>query len=301
MERADLLALGAGLRLDAHAANTVELLRGAGLPSIVLKGPAVERLLYDGVRQRDDIDLLVRPEDAATAGKVLQTAGFSLADVDRHASVWLRGDGVSVDLHTTLIGVGVSHEEAWAVLSGATQPLALDRGSVDVLSPPALALHVALHAGQHGEREGRPLDDLERALERLTPEVWKQAARLAERLDATAAFAAGLRLDPKGRELADRLGLPAGMTRAIALHAQTAPPTALGFERLGSIPGLGGKASFLARELVPRAGFMRAKYPVARYGVPGLALAYLWRPIWLARHAGPALLALGRASRKSKG
>lgn len=301
MERTDLLTLGAGLRLDAHAAATSERLRDAGVRSVVLKGPAVERLLYDGARRRDDIDLLVRPDDVAAAAKVLQDAGFSLADVDEHASTWLRAeDGLSVDLHTTLIGVGVGHEEAWAILSEQTVPLELPRGRVDVFGPPALALHIVLHAGQHGGRSGRPLDDLERALDRLEPQVWTDAARLAWRLKAVAAFATGLRLHARGRELADRLRLPTATTAEIALHAETAPPTALGLYRLRSIPGFRAKLSFLARELAPRPAFMRAVYPVARRGPAGLALAYLWRPFWLLRHTAPALLALRRAARAAK-
>jgi hypothetical protein len=56
-----------------------------------------------------------------------------------------------------------------------------------------------------------------------------------------------------------------------------------------------GKLRFVARHLVPPAGYMRVWLPIARRNRAGLALAYLYRPLWLAKGLVPALLARRRA------
>src|SRR5437764_1088382 len=76
-----------------------------------------------------------------------------------------------------------------------------------LLAAAGRALHVALHAAQHGARWEWGIRDLEQAVDRLPLGVWEQAAALAARLEATRAFAAGLSLLPGGDELRMRLGI----------------------------------------------------------------------------------------------
>src|SRR5207244_13632150 len=83
----------------------------------------------------------------------------------------------------------------------------------------ARALHVVLHAAQHGPTDERVLDDLELTLERVKPEIWPRVVELARRLDATDAFVAGLELSPDGRALVTRLELPPVGTAAAALRS----------------------------------------------------------------------------------
>ena len=200
--RRELLAVGATLALDSATAELVRLLRDGGVRAIVLKGPAIARLLYgDAPRSHDDIDLLVAPTDVGRAGERLSTLGFRLATVSDYAQPWIRADGVTVDLHTTLIGLGASPERAWDELARATERLQLRDAEVEVLAPEAVAMHVALHAAQHGVLAGKALTDLTLALERLPEEVWTRAADLARRLEAAPAFAAGLRLVPAGEDV----------------------------------------------------------------------------------------------------
>src|SRR5581483_9207244 len=144
------------------------------------------------------------------------------SDVPGHP--WIRGaDGASVDLHWTLPGVGAAPATVWEALSGSIRTITVAHVDVDAPSIPACALIVALHAAHHGRTADRPLADLARALERLDTETWTAAARLAERLDATAAFTGGLMLDPAGRRLATELRLPTDLPRELRLRAGDPP------------------------------------------------------------------------------
>jgi hypothetical protein len=143
----------------------------------------------------------------------------------------------------------------------------------------------------------QPLDDLTRAVERMPPATWEAAAALAERLDATPAFAAGLRLLPAGAELAERLQLSCDISAEVILRAGAAPPMALGFEWLTHVPGIRGKARLVLGKLVPDREFMIAWSSLASRGRAGLLTAYAWRLLWLACHAIPGFRAWRRAHR----
>src|SRR5439155_5327183 len=116
--------------------------------------------------------------------------------------------GLFVEGHRTLAGVAVPSDAAWTVSSQETEQMLVGGVSVEVLAAPARALHVALHAAQHGRRSEKTLTDLRLALEKLPYGVWEQAATLAARLEATPAFVAGLALLPEGDAIVERLDLP---------------------------------------------------------------------------------------------
>ena len=301
MERQDLLRVGASMKLDTVAAELTGLLARRDAPCVLLKGTTIARRLYDDeTRPHDDVDVLVREHDLDLVRDVLRALGFERAMTSDYAEPWIRsGDGVTVDLHTTLAGVGASHAEAWDTLSGCTVPLAVGGREVRAFDDAALALHIALHAAQHGDQTPKSIDDLERALERFPDEAWERGAELARRLDAVEAFGAGLRLVPAGEALAARLDLPTTTSTKVALLAASAPPTAIGIYELTATPGVRAKAALVAREVVPAVPFMRAVYPIARRGPLGLAAAYAWRPFWLALHVPAAVAAVRRARRAS--
>jgi hypothetical protein len=171
---------------------------------------------------------------------------------------------------------------------------------VSVLVPPARAVVVVLHAAQHGARVQKPLDDLAQALAQLPVEVWEAASALARRLDATTAFAAGLRLLPEGSVQAATLGLPIQHSAETTLRADTARPMALGFDWLARTPGVRAKARLVRAKAVPDGAFMRAWSPLARRGRAGLAAAYFWRVLWLTWHAAPGFRAWRRAWRSAR-
>lgn len=297
--------------LDRIAAELDESLRERGVESILLRGPSIVRHLYPHQQLRGyaDVDLLVGPGASETAQEVLTAHGFRLLDEigrtpqDRPAwsRTWFRdGDGAFVDLHHTIVGAAVDQATVWTVLSEHVEPLEVSYRTLNGLDLDATAAIVALHAAQHGRGMTRTLDDLDHALERLGFETWRHAADVAAALGALAAFGTGLRLDPRGGAVAERLGLPTEASTEVVLRATTPPPTALGFEWLARKKGILPKAVFLAGKLLPPVDFMRAWSPLARRGRLGLALAYIWRPMWLAWNAVPGLRAWIAADRKAR-
>lgn len=298
----NLLALATARRLtlEGTAARVVRAMNDAGVRCLLLKGPTLSDL-YDGVRQYSDIDLLVEPETTRAAEGALLGLGFVLRDDDPHSHVYWR-QGVDVDLHSTLVGVQVSSGRLWEVLGAETEIYVVGAERVEVLNGPARALHVVLHAAQHGLQEPKPREDLRRALERVSEETWAAARRLAVALDAQAAFWTGLSMEPAGRELSSRLELVKGPSRTeTELRASTAPPTAVGLLRLAETPGLGAKLKLIWREAFPSSAYLRTWSPLARRGRVGLALAHVWRPIWILIRLGPALAAIMRARRAARG
>lgn len=296
---------------DAAASSVVSALAAAGVPSILLRGPAVARWLYEEESGRPyaDVDLLVPAERFPQARPVLRAAGFTESQLERrfardrpaHAETWARqADGASVDLHRTAIGIGASPALVWETIISGAEAMTLGGTQVDVPGVGARALFVALHAAQHGAGWGHPLEDLSRALERVPPETWTQAASLAERLEATPAFAAGLRLLPAGESLAITLGLPSGQLPDRTLGGSESFHLAQGIAWLRETPGLSRKTVFFARKLAPPPATMRLRSPLARRGRLGLGAAYLWRVArlsWRGSRIMPSWIRSRRAGR----
>jgi glycosyltransferase involved in cell wall biosynthesis len=299
-------ALKRDLALDVLAAGVAREFEAVGIPSILLKGASIARWLYqeEGSRHYSDVDLLVGPGGYDMAAQVLQEMGFAdpvalarSSEGQANARAWRRADGMVVDLHRALIGIGASPEVAFAALQRHTTALSVGGRDVKVLDVAARGLHLALHAAQHGIDHPVPLQDLALALEQLAAAVWEEVALLAEELDAVAAFGAGLRLLPDGRDLAARLRLPVDTPVATALRAMSASELSLGFERLAHAGEVPARLRYVAGKLVPSAAFLRSWTPLANRGRTGLWLARLWRPLWLIFHSGPAYLTWRRATR----
>jgi Uncharacterised nucleotidyltransferase len=303
----ELLMVAHGLKIDGLAAEMSDALEGAGVQCILLKGRVLADWLYDAdeVRTYGDADLMVAPENWARAQATLRSMGFE-GELDHlgHPRMesftsypFVRGDD-HVDLHCTLWGVGASPERAWHELWATAEPKEVGGRTLPVLGPAARAMHVALHAVQHGVLDTKMTEDLERAVARLPLAVWEEAAALALRLDAAAAFATGLRMVPAGRALSSRLGLD-GVRSVRAQLSLSGVPLAQGFEHLAGTRGIRTRAMLVARELVPNPAFMRWWSPVAQRGIVGLVAAYLWRMVFFARHAVPGYVAWRRARRSS--
>jgi Uncharacterised nucleotidyltransferase len=299
--------LGTAMAVDAVTANVVAALGRAGIASILLRGPAIGRWLYDegDIRSYRDVDLLVEPDKRPEAEAVLaglglvhRQAGFAPGESVEHASEWIcRHPSVVVDLHHGIEGIRAETGELWAALTSDADRINVAGVPADAPGEPALALIVALHAAHHGLHGSKHLEELRRALERADLETWQAALQLAERLEAVPSLAAGLRLLPEGAAVAERLQLPHGSDRVTALRAASAHSTAIGFARIVAAPGVRSKLALAARKLVPTPAFMRHWSGLARRGRPGLVLAYVWRPVWLLLHLIPAGVAWLRARR----
>ncbi len=298
-------ALG-NLAVDRTTGEVVRALAGSGIRSILLKGPAIVRWLYDEgeVRSYCDCDLLVGPEDWSAAESILERMGFQpgpreivWGDWPIHARVWWRPGAVGgvIDLHQTLSGAQADVASVWAVLSAHTETMEVAGTEVEVLQPEARALALVLHAAKDGFRVGKVRNDLDHALQRLEPSVWEEAAVLADRLGAGGAFATGLRFLPAGEALADRLRLTREQPVLVALRARGAPAMSVWLLWLGAERRWLRKIDLIARKLVPPPDYLRDWQPLARRGKAGLVAAYLWRPAWMLWRLGPAVRAVRRA------
>lgn len=302
------IAAGVNLAVAELTASVVRALQEAGVRPIVLKGPIVSEWLYGdyATRMSGDVDLLVSPKQLLSAETVLSKRGLAafpdFPDWPQHSQMWLPDHpGITVDLHRTLWGIPLSNGEAWAGLAAETQWVTIRGVPAETLAPPGRALHLALHAAQHGRAEELPLADLARALDTFPSSLWEDAAALAGRLRASEAFAAGLDLLPQGKALRRSLGLSEPHSVEVLLQMQSPPLTALGFHQLASVPGLPGKARYIVRKLTMPPPWMRRVYPLARRGRLGLVATYAWRPFWLALHAGRGFTAWRRARRRVEG
>lgn len=297
----------AGLRnlvIDRVTVEVSHAFAARGIPSLVLKGPAIANWLYGPheVRAYGDSDLLIPHELWSKAVDTLAELGFEgdLEPMGEHprmasfASHPFVRRTESVDLHSTLQGVGVAYEDVWPVLSRDAVPMEIAGARLDVLGPAARTAHVALHAAQH--QDGKAAFDLEKAVAQLDDELWAQAAEIARELRALPAFSAGLRLVHGGPALAESLGVSHVRSIHTELRAQQVP-LAEGIAQMYSTPGVRAKLRLLWRELVPRPAFMRWWSPMAGRGRVGLALAYLWRPVWLVVHVPAAVRTVRRARR----
>jgi hypothetical protein len=304
-----LNAAAVNLANDAATAEILDKLSHAGIRAIVLKGPPLKRWLYPAAVPRPsmDIDLLVRWTDLEVIGAALKAVGWRYLGIDAvgddrpHCHVWeCRDNGMLLELHRSIAGVGVPGDRAWEILSDKTETVRIDGVTAEVLALPARAMHVALHAAQHGPGLGRTLDDLDLALERLPEQVWQDAAGVARRLQALPAFAAGLALADTGQDLIERLGVSVDIPTEVLVRAHGAPPTAEGLAWLLGRPGALAKAKFVLRHVVPPVGYMRVWSRLARRNRLGLAMTYAWRPLWLLLRLRPALAAWVRARRTTK-
>jgi hypothetical protein len=190
--------------IDRLAAEIAGAFEAAGIGALVLKGPVLAAWLYPGeIRPYGDADLMVAPRDWEAAVAILERLGFSdhlgpLAHprMESFASTaFLRGED-NLDLHCVLHGLDGDPERIWAALLEGAERQPIGGAELRVPGRPALALHLGLHAAHHVE--GKPIEDLRRALAAADEETWRQAVELARRLDGLPTFASGMRLLPEG-------------------------------------------------------------------------------------------------------
>lgn len=257
------------LEVDGITAEVVTAFADTGIPSLLLKGPAVASWLYSAsdVRSYKDVDLLVPVARLPEAEAVLAGMGFRyiLEGADAieeiaHARTWQRRDLPAVDLHTSLAELPSPPVDVWSVLAADATELLVAGRPVAVPRPACLAFIVALHALQRGPDERQLIGELERALASADAGVWVEAAQVARELGAGGHLRAALGLAPGGSALADWLRLPDAPVRAaiLAVASADARACALSFDRIGSCPSWRGKASLLLRAVVPTPEFVQA-------------------------------------------
>jgi hypothetical protein len=275
------------LALSRETADLARRFRNAEIPWVLLKGPSLAEWLYPGEnRDYGDIDVLVPEHRTDDVRLILASMGYKerklgLTRQPRGTAATFQHGRVPiyVDLHVALKGATVPPERQWDALSRATAPMQVAKEAVSVLAKPALAAFVAMHAAQHG---GAPKQkqDLERALRALDIEGWRGARTVAEELGALKYFANGLRLLPRGVEVAAELELPYGTTPELLLMLEP-HRSALSIEAFFQRSSWTERGRFVIDRIAPPREKMMETYPIARRGLAGLLLAYLQRPFVL--------------------
>lgn len=291
-------------RLDVTAGALFAAFEHSNLDALLLKGPGLARLLYATTEHRGytDLDLLVKPTDWSRAGAVISelgfrnaSAGLGIDDVGGvvHDQSWVgvqdgAHEALLVELHQWLPGSRLAPEQAWPALVVASTRIDAGGHRVRVLDRGGQAMHLALHAAQHGPGFAKGLWELGLALDRWPREVWEEAAALAAEISAAEAFAAGLRLLSEGAALATVLGLqPSAQLEWEIENRHTRPRGAFHLEALAEAPGVRGRFRMLRRALLPSPDWILAQHPWARAGrgrLPAAYLAHLSRaPVWALR------------------
>lgn len=299
------------LFVDQVTALIVSHFEDRGIHSILLKGPGFARLFYEREYDRPytDTDLLVQEHDVPEAEEALRELGFARVDRDedwigpapKYSHTFHRpADGALLDLHWRLSGALASPDVLWSCISSHTVELEVGGRPVASLDAIASALLTALHNAHHGTGRPATLTDLDRAVDRLSPDDWLEATCLADELAAGDQFAAGLRLTHAGNALADRLGLHRPASVELWLKVNPSTYGAWVLDRFTQTHTLRGRARILLQVAVPPRVVMYRFFPLARRGRGGLVLAYMLRPLRLGVHAGPAIRDWVRAFRAQR-
>ena len=286
------------LSVDSLAAEIVDALEAVGVRALLIKGPAVASWLYaPGDRPYSDVDLMVAGGDLARAHRVLVERGFApvvsdngvpVPSLDPTAGLWEelgwhaiqyhRADGMPgwVDLHRTL---WMTPATVWDVLSDRTDRLHVGGRELEVPVLAGRALIVAVHALEHRVTNpdlplaAKALEDLRRAVAVADLDLWRETAGIAARVGAEIQLAGALRLVSGGQELAARLGLPVGGAADTATRALLVMRISR-YERLALTTDLRARVRLVVRALFPSRDLIRSRYPRARKGRIGLAMAY---------------------------
>lgn len=263
--------------VDWYTGQVVDALREARVKAIVLKGPAISRWLYSdapGDRGYIDADLLVAERDLSAAAAVLSELGFRHEDssgmerIALWATSWRRGaDGAVVDLHRTLHGCEHSPVDPWPILSATAVDEEVGGTCVALASIPARALQIVLVSPD--DRPWRKWNDLERALEQVPIEGWRDAAAVADALGVQRLFGYRLSQSPAGARCAQRLGLRTAPRWWLRWDAD---PMLRWIVLLAALPSWGERVRLARHLTMPPLSYVRSRDPEAARG--GVASAY---------------------------
>jgi hypothetical protein len=195
-----------------------------------------------------------------------------------------------VDLHWRLPGSRTSAELAWEALTARRTWVEVGGRRVAALDRCGQALHLAIHAAQHGPALGlgKLFNELSLALERWPADVWRCAAALAQQIDATQAFAAGLRLLPQGAALASEVALPpTAELDWLITHREVRPRGTVHLHALRELDGFAARLQILRGLLLPPRAWLAQEHRWTRSRGPlilaAYALHFVQLPAWAAR------------------
>ncbi len=84
--------------------DLIHMLTQAGMDVLPVKGCWLKELYPDlGDRQMSDLDMLIRPEDASAAERLLLTRGYRKEEVSYHHTTYIQPPYLALELHTSLL------------------------------------------------------------------------------------------------------------------------------------------------------------------------------------------------------
>ena len=272
-------AMGLAVQLERTLLQTVETLDGAGIPSRVLKGPAVAHLVYPdpSLRVFHDVDLMVPGEDFDRAIEVLDHAGCTRkhrrlgpgfdAQFGKGASL-ISHAGWEVDLHRTFVngrfGLGIKLDDLFATSSS----FRLGGRTLLALGPEERFLHACYHAAI-GDPVPRlvAMRDIAEMLLRTSLDL-DRVRGLCSAWGGLPVMARAVRLTWEAFGLADLTALSVWAERyqpskseARAVRAYTTQRSGGGqaLTSLGAIPGIRAKVTFIRAVMLPEREFLDGK------------------------------------------
>jgi hypothetical protein len=285
-----LLDAARALGCDHVSAEVVGAMQDVGIPTILLKGPSIARWLYPaGGRSYADTDLLVPARELSRAETVLRSLGFSKRVEGLHSfeqgvetsftrrTELGRGPGGTVDLHRNLPMLPTPDGLLWEAFSADTETAPVGGAELRVLGRTALALHVVVHAVQHGFQFHTD-EDLRRAITVMSADDWRPVADLAARLGIAGILGFGLRHHAAGAEIAERLPLPRLSPADPWAWMLSAPRGSASLTQLWAAPTLRAKVERIGWTLLPSRAWIRhvSRLPDAHGTALLLAYARWW-------------------------
>jgi Uncharacterised nucleotidyltransferase len=178
---------------SALLASELEFLLGRfclrGLEVLPLKGPLLAQTLYGSpsLRQSDDLDLLVRPQDFSQARALLMDLGFeSVYPADDYHQTFQRGN-TCVELHFSVAppsSPAMDLDRVWG-----RAPVVQFRGKkARFFSKPDLLVYLTIHAVKHEFARLMWILDVARALDDLGGDDLDEVFKLANALGIEGAF-----------------------------------------------------------------------------------------------------------------
>jgi hypothetical protein len=265
LRRATLAVGVRAARLEQAAGSVIATASEGGISVLVLKGLALQKLVYPAgiVRSMDDVDLLVSPADSPRLGQLIRSRGYR-NDLRGEEDFFASDLSHSMDLHTDLVNTtrlparGALWAEPFQALWRRRQPCALGGAAAWTLGPADAVQHLAVHAVHHHGMQG----------------VWWMADLLAalrtwpDAVHAVRTAPAGVRrsvwycleiLAARGRDpapdaraaLRPRRLLP-GEHRALAMAAQAACSGQIRYAlTLVCLPSWAARAKFVGQAVFP--------------------------------------------------
>ncbi len=163
-----LLTLVKNIQLYYELERILKALSEVGIRPIILKGPALIEIIYNGdiaKRPFNDLDILIREKDWRVFKKVLLGLGYEISKEDSKrirgklipslsiCHFYLVNSGKAmVDVHFDPLQLGLKMktlEDLWAT----ARKISIGKQEALVLSPEYQLLHLCVHANRHGYRK----------------------------------------------------------------------------------------------------------------------------------------------------